>query len=533
MLKVFISHATEDGEIADALAKTLRASFFRSIEITKMSEIDLGVNWRQRIDDSINETDLLIAIATGRLKPSHSFTGYEVGNFASSVRSKPNMGSFPQLKRLMIPFAVLERVPDTMNEFEGITIDPLALRAVRFDPKNLASELKNDRKPQADGAVKQIIKLLADLESIMSSDAARPQNLIIQEERLEELKANAQILYKDLIELMYSRKMSVVHPEPKIIIRSNPHLSNGVDYDVIETASIQIEGKVCDIFGVSQTHGSPVKWSDFISKADGDIAYHWRKALAKLISPSIYSDLDDNSILSYDKKRLYRIFTSTTTEYYSGEMEYKVYIVEILRRRDYGDADTTLLLKALEISLAYRFMFLEETSEFSPAFFRAERPETIQVRASNMIDQLNLLLLSSNEYGLGDPKNIIRILGADELLDVDDKFQQWDRERTTLYNAAQSLLKLKQVEYPDKNAFIEKVSQFCEHTHQMSDNYVSAVTEALQKKLREQVALPRSVEVRKSPPRLPARANGKARTRASAAMIAKLEVTPKRASPRR
>ena len=46
MLKVFISHATEDGEIADALAKTLRASFVRSIEITKMSEFDLGVNWR-------------------------------------------------------------------------------------------------------------------------------------------------------------------------------------------------------------------------------------------------------------------------------------------------------------------------------------------------------------------------------------------------------------------------------------------------------------------------------------------------------
>ena len=532
MLKVFISHATEDGEIADALAKTLRASFVRSIEITKMSEFDLGVNWRQLIDDSINETDILIAIATGRLKPSHSFTGYEVGNFASSVRSNPKMGSFPQWERRMIPFAVLERVPDTMKEFEGIGIDPLALRAVRFDPKNLASELKNDRKPQADSAVKQITKLLAELEGIMSSGAT-PQNLIIQEERLEELKSHAQILYKDVIELMYSRKMSVVHPEPKIIIRNNPRLSDGGDYDAIETASIQIEGDVRDIFGVSQTHGCSVKWSDFISKTDGDIAYHWRKVLAKLISPSIYNDLDDNSILSYDKKRLYRIFTSATTEYYSGEMEYKVYIVEILRRRDYGDPDTTLLLKALEISLAYRFMFLEETSEFSPACFRAEKPQTIQVRASNMIDQLNLLLLSSNEYGLADPKNIIRILGANELLDVDDKFQQWDRERTTLYNAAQSLLKLKQVEYPDKNAFIEKVSQFCEHTRQMNDNYASAVTEALQKKLSQQVALPRSVEVRKPPPRPPARANGKARTRASAPMIANLEVTPKRASPRR
>jgi hypothetical protein len=34
----------------------------------------------------------------------------------------------------------------------------------------------------------------------------------------------------------------------------------------------------------SRPRGSSVKWSDFISKTDGDIAYHWRKALAKLIS---------------------------------------------------------------------------------------------------------------------------------------------------------------------------------------------------------------------------------------------------------
>ena len=81
-----------------------------------------------------------------------------------------------------------------MKEFEGIGIDPLA-RAVRFDPKNLASELKNDRKPQADSAVKQITKLLAELEGIMSSGAT-PQNLIIQEERLEELKSHAQIYIK-------------------------------------------------------------------------------------------------------------------------------------------------------------------------------------------------------------------------------------------------------------------------------------------------------------------------------------------------
>src|SRR5262249_41956448 len=85
-LNVFLSYASEDGEIADALARALRAAFVSDIEVTMMSEFPSGVNWRRLIGDSIAQTDLMVAIATGRLKPSHSFTGVEVDSVQQRCR---------------------------------------------------------------------------------------------------------------------------------------------------------------------------------------------------------------------------------------------------------------------------------------------------------------------------------------------------------------------------------------------------------------------------------------------------------------
>jgi len=139
-LNVFMSFASEDAGIANAIAATLRKAFPRDVEITTMNEFPLGENWRYLIDNSIAKTDVLVAVATGRLKPSHSFTGQEVGSFSFSMRDKPKI-SKSDIDRRIIPFAVLASVPDTINEFEGITIDRTSLRDLRFDSSRLHREL--------------------------------------------------------------------------------------------------------------------------------------------------------------------------------------------------------------------------------------------------------------------------------------------------------------------------------------------------------------------------------------------------------
>lgn len=483
-LKIFVSYASEDGKIAEALAKALRATFVNSLEITMMSEFPMGINWRRLIDTSIGQTDVLIAIATGRLKPSHSFTGSEIGSFSFSMGANPKMARFNHLDRRMIPFAVLEKSPSTMNEFEGIDIDPAVLRDVRFDPKNLAGEFKVGGRSRTDGPEIQIVKLLADLENLFNQTKLvnTGADIIIQQERFETLEKNAHALYLDVLSLMLAREMSVDHPKTKIIIRTQPSLYTGGKFDSLETSIIKIEGKGHDVFGLPEPYGEFFKWSELISRADEDIAFQWRKALLSLISSSKTSEfIDDNSIVSFDRKKLYRIFASSVTEYYSNETEFEVYVVEILRRKDYGDPDTTLLLKALDVSLSYRFMFLEETSEFSPIVFKATKLSELQVRASDMIDQLNLLLLTADQYELGDAKNIIRILGIPASSEIDERFKQWDTQKNILYQATKDLLKIKDMGYSEKSGYIVKLTAFCEHTRQMNESYTAAVLDGLHK----------------------------------------------------
>jgi TIR domain len=486
-IKIFISYASDDERIAEVLARTLRATFVNSIEITMMSDFPAGVNWRRLIDSSISQTDLLIAIASGRLRPSHSWTGFEIGSFSFSTGIAPKMKRYQHLDRLMIPFAVLERMPSTLNEFEGIDIDRDALRDIRFDPLNLPNELNGRVRP--DGPHKKIVSMLADLDNVVNRAGfeGSGSDIRLQRERYDTLEKNAQALYLDVLGLMLSREMSVDYPKTKLIIRTQPSLQSGGVFDPVETAIIRIEGNGHEVFGLPEPHDQPIKWSELTSRADEDIAFQWRKALTSLMSSSKGSNfIDDNSIISFNRKKVFRIFTAAVTSYYSSEIEYQVYAVEILRHRDYGDPDTTLLLKALEISLAYRFMFLEDTSEFSPSIFRATRLDKLQGRASDLVDQLNLLLLTADQYELGEPKNIIKILGIPTSNEIDDKFRQWDKEKESLYQATRKLLTLKSVDYSDSSEYVGKVQAFCQHTRQMNESYTAAVLEELDKRLEAQ-----------------------------------------------
>jgi TIR domain len=148
-INIFLSYAHEDQAIADAVATMLRSAFYETLDITMMSEFPAGLNWRRLIDESIEATDLMIAIATGRLKPGHSFTGFEIGSFTTSMRFRPTMTVAPTVPRRMIPFAVLDKTPAAVNDFEGIDIDPNAIHALRFDAPTRRARSRSFRRKAA------------------------------------------------------------------------------------------------------------------------------------------------------------------------------------------------------------------------------------------------------------------------------------------------------------------------------------------------------------------------------------------------
>ena len=209
-LKTFLSYASEDQSIANAVKLALKTAFSNDIDIIMMSEFVSGHNWRKIIQQSISDTDVMIVIATGQLKPSHSFTGAEVGAFEQSIFAHPQMARWPKLSRLMIPFAVLAKVPDTVNDYEGIEISLDNLRDIRFEPATLDENLKRLQYEGSDKGGSNSLKFLLDIQTLLDlrADNGARSSMVELGDRINILKGIAFQLVKDVVTLILGQKRS-------------------------------------------------------------------------------------------------------------------------------------------------------------------------------------------------------------------------------------------------------------------------------------------------------------------------------------
>jgi hypothetical protein len=164
-LHIFISYSSEDRILATAIGEELRRTFNPAVlKLTIDVEFSLGANWRDRLKSDLDETDILLIVATGKPKASHSFTGFEVGYFDASIRHSPKMANFPTQDRMMIPIAVFTKTPDTVSDIEALQIN------VPFDPMLVdPMTLKNAVQP-ADASDKKnaISKLFRCIQGIIN-----------------------------------------------------------------------------------------------------------------------------------------------------------------------------------------------------------------------------------------------------------------------------------------------------------------------------------------------------------------------------
>jgi hypothetical protein len=480
-IKLFISHAREDLNIVDAIAQTLRAAYLNDIEITMMSEFPAGSNWRKTIMTAVRETDIMISVATGRLKPSHSFTGMEIGVFLESRETRPNMRSF-DLERRMIPFAVLAKVPDTVDDYQGIDLEAKDIVDIRFNEDNIQDDLAALEKADFVNSHNKVLKFLLDLEQtrvralkIDTSDFNRT------DERRKVLIDLARKLSINLFQIMLGKEKWSFTPKTKLIVHVPPKNKIDEKASVVAQSGLRLLGNCREVFGLDETDEIVINWEAFTSRAEPTIKLQWSRILNQLISATTNSTyLNENSILSFDGRKYYRVFMSKYTEFYGRDSEFEIFIVEILRRKDHGDETSTKLAKALEIALRYRFMFLEDKSDFSPLVFEADDVGEIAHRASDMLDELNFILFTAREYGLRDPKFVLDLLGKDVAKGLGAKRERWEADRNDLFDAASKLILLPRVGAKDKAAFIDSLVRFCEHNRQGSEEYIAAVMARLQ-----------------------------------------------------
>lgn len=495
-LKLFLSYASEDQAIAGAFAECLLDSFDTNVEIQMMSKFQVGSNWRQLIDDDLDRADILIAIASGRLKPGHSFTGYEVGAFAFSCRRTPKMVTYENLTRRTVPFVVLSGVPDTVAEFQGIGIDPASIIDVKYDGDQIDDRLSALKHDGTNSFDKNIFKLLTDFDDLIREANGTQLRGEEIERRRKKLKAQSGTLLQAILESLLTREKFSARPKSKLIVRVEPHSKTG-----IAGAELQVEGPCCNAFGIDTSPTQPMTWNDFIAHVDGpDLSAAWRTTLDELMSSALEGSFMDHKLTSYDRRKTFRVFISKIVNFYSNAHEFHMYVVELMRPRDYGDPETTLLLSALRVGLTYRFMFLENQSEFGPVLMEATQPSALPRVVTNMTSELEYILQFAQESGLQDPKNIIKILGEAASAGMKEKYKLWDTQRDQLLKSAQRVLTDNKDPEGASANFIKTLKEFCQKTKPLNDEYVSAVLSALHRMIgRQDSPIPQPRPARRKP----------------------------------
>jgi hypothetical protein len=151
----------------------------------------------------------------------------------------------------------------------------------------------------------------------------------------------------------------------------------------------------------------------------------WMDALTTVVFSSMRNQpAVDNSqiILSHNAMNTYRVILTTGIRYFNGNREFNLYFIEYLRRDEFGDPKTTILVKGLDLACRFRSLFLEQNSKFSSVgatLAMADLTKKFAIRefASSMERELNLLHRDALEARLDDPAVWLGLVDSKVLLE--------------------------------------------------------------------------------------------------------------------
>src|SRR5262245_7155128 len=121
ILRIFISYAHEDAKIAIAVSNALHTALGDTFADVFLDTVSLvaGLEFKTQIEERLDDTDIFIIVYTGLEKPSHSYTGWEVGYFRGvQRRSKSDL----DIERRIVPL-YLYTPPATASSMQGIAFD--------------------------------------------------------------------------------------------------------------------------------------------------------------------------------------------------------------------------------------------------------------------------------------------------------------------------------------------------------------------------------------------------------------------------
>jgi hypothetical protein len=389
LLRIFISYAHEDIQIANAVCKCLQTVLeggFAMVNID-VAFLEVGSDYTNQIRARLNETDIFISLYTGKDK---QWPAYEIGYFEGLAEKNDD--------RKLVPI-FFKQPPSPISLKQGLKLDvPAEQLQGTLEAYRNTIKAMNRTHPLcafliAQQAVVDELRRKAGFPSARRPAEQDPvtcaQNMML--EIFTQLRATVEDTFK---------------PQKQIVIKTSDVALRSCEPEIPADAVItQLGlGDPMSIFGLG---AGERRWSEFLQQISGDEhAETWRAAISSVVTSSLDSRINvDNGqiIVSAGGEKAYRVILTSALRYYDGQREFHLYLVETLKRNDQGDRITTILLKAIELACRFRFMFFENGSAYSADSLCASHASTLPFKAAQLIHELNLMRKDAREYGLDQP----------------------------------------------------------------------------------------------------------------------------------
>ena len=394
ILRVFISYAREDAKIAIAVFDALRTALGAFADVFIDNALRFGLSFQEEIKSRLDATDLLVVVYSATLKPVYSFAGMELGYFMALQKRDADR----RRPRRIVPI-YLETPPDVIAGNEGINIG-ITRATLAMSEEEFAESLKID----SENAMVRFLGEFQDIVEEIRKESGLPKVTKRPEEQdLDGLVRNMQL---SIFRHLKTTPESTLKPQRQITVKTNDAELNSGRIKLPADALLIPVGAAnpMSIFGLPNQEAS---WESFATCAKSSkFGDTWIDAITSVLASSLQGQMDvDNSqvIVSNDGTHAFRVILTTGTRYFNGIREFNLYFVECLSRKDYGDPDTSLLLKGMELACRFRFLFLEKTSEFSHMNLRIASPSVFLEIVRNLERELSLMRRDALETGLDRP----------------------------------------------------------------------------------------------------------------------------------
>lgn len=445
---IFISYASEDSDIAQAMYQTLQSlgeTIYDRIKIFLDSKsIEGGDDIRADLRANLRKADYLVVLYTGTFKRSHGYTGWELGFFEGLIDDE--IKTYGQTKRKVI-YLYSDDPPAPGEGILGISInvDTADLEGSRAD--YVTNSVQDPDNLDACGRVL--------LDIAQRAESRLPPPLSEDREELDRKRNRRRTLVAETIIPAFKGKL--FDSMSKRVTRHSIE-QRLMEFELPKPASDQIYANIPDdamlsphqgameIFGLQQS--DKLSWREFRNQVrsrdalgGSSVLLAIEQAVISAVSPALR--IDNDQILKSSNDQIYRVLVTRQMDYYNGQKIVHVYFIQKLPGSELGNNDTSIILGFVNVAAKYRFIFIERDSSLSVESFMFEpEPAKIQNKVRQLIRELLLIEEESRGLKLDQVAAISMYFGGDQahLMVAKALQNKWVAARQNLMTAAEKII---------------------------------------------------------------------------------------------